>query len=627
MATGSGNQLSLSNFSLKSRTTTSNIECRVCEDVFTVQGDKVPRLLHCGHTLCHQCLSRLPITDSDLHCPFDRQATPIGESGVWSLKKNFALVELLERLDDERRAEAERRQVLSGNEQRTPRLDLKKEALEKEKLLSVCCDENESHTAVIYCTVCQTNLCLECSEETHSTRTLARHTRIPLSEKPKENPRCEWHPSHSVEFACMEESCQNHGLSPLMCFICKDYGRHAKHKHVLLEAEAEGVRNTINSALNHMQKFSEEISDTAVRISEVISEIKGSSASSSASSSSSNGGGESAVVGLMQGGLASSSSQELLNRPSSSISSSFSSSSSSSSIGTAAIARDKVRSYFAHLRETLECQEVAALTVIDTHVRERLCSLKQQQEDLTLVQSQIAAVSHQMEAVLREDNASVVQARAEVSILLSNLQRQQQLFTEIPSTSEQQFTDPSIPVTFTRDNRVHIGPKMEMRVVTLGLDQSGKTAILMKLKNNEFMQTIPTIGFNVETVEYKNLKFTIWDVGGQPKLRPLWKHYYLNTQAVIYVIDSGDESRLNESHDELVKLISEKELREASLLIFLNKQDSCPSVTIEDITEKFALYKLFCGRSWHIQACDAISGTGLTDGLDWLSRQLVTAIP
>ena len=59
-------------------------------------------------------------------------------------------------------------------------------------------------------------------------------------------------------------------------------------------------------------------------------------------------------------------------------------------------------------------------------------------------------------------------------------------------------------------------------------------------------------------MEYKNLKFTIWDVGGQPKLRPLWKHYYLNTQAVIYVIDSSDESRLNESHDELVKLISEK---------------------------------------------------------------------
>lgn len=77
---------------------------------------------------------------------------------------------------------------------------------------------------------------------------------------------------------------------------------------------------------------------------------------------------------------------------------------------------------------------------------------------------------------------------------------------------------------------MHIGPKMEIRVVTLGLDGAGKTSVLFKLKQNEFMTMIPTLGFNVETVDYKNMKFTIWDVGGQPKLRPLWKHYYLNTQ-------------------------------------------------------------------------------------------------
>lgn len=114
-----------------------------------------------------------------------------------------------------------------------------------------------------------------------------------------------------------------------------------------------------------------------------------------------------------------------------------------------------------------------------------------------------------------------------------------------------------------QDNRVHIGPKMEIRVVTLGLDGAGKTTILFKLKQDEFMQPIPTIGkagsrirwrhkntclqccnnvcflffkgFNVETVEYKNLKFTIWDVGGKHKLRPLWKHYYLNTQGTFYM--------------------------------------------------------------------------------------------
>ena len=69
-----------------------------------------------------------------------------------------------------------------------------------------------------------------------------------------------------------------------------------------------------------------------------------------------------------------------------------------------------------------------------------------------------------------------------------------------------------------------------MRVVTLGLDGSGKTAILCKLKQGEFVPTIPTIGFNVESLEFRNVKITLWDVGGQHKLRPLWKHYYLNTQ-------------------------------------------------------------------------------------------------
>ena len=73
----------------------------------------------------------------------------------------------------------------------------------------------------------------------------------------------------------------------------------------------------------------------------------------------------------------------------------------------------------------------------------------------------------------------------------------------------------------------------EMRILMVGLDAAGKTTILYKLKLGEVVTTIPTIGFNVETVEYKNINFTVWDVGGQSKIRPLWRHYFLNTQAVI----------------------------------------------------------------------------------------------
>lgn len=63
----------------------------------------------------------------------------------------------------------------------------------------------------------------------------------------------------------------------------------------------------------------------------------------------------------------------------------------------------------------------------------------------------------------------------------------------------------------------------------LGLDAAGKTTILYKLKLGESTITIPTIGFNVETVQYKNINFTVWDVGGQHLVRPLWKHYYPGT--------------------------------------------------------------------------------------------------
>merc|ERR1712109_323801 len=86
--------------------------------------------------------------------------------------------------------------------------------------------------------------------------------------------------------------------------------------------------------------------------------------------------------------------------------------------------------------------------------------------------------------------------------------------------------------------------KTEHRILMVGLDAAGKTTILYKLKLAEVVTTIPTIGFNVETVEYKNINFIVWDVGGQDKIRPLWKHYYHNTQGIIFVVDSNDKERI-----------------------------------------------------------------------------------
>ena len=97
--------------------------------------------------------------------------------------------------------------------------------------------------------------------------------------------------------------------------------------------------------------------------------------------------------------------------------------------------------------------------------------------------------------------------------------------------------------------------KQQMRILMVGLDAAGKTTILYKLKLGEIVTTIPTIGFNVETVEYKNISFTVWDVGGQDKIRPLWRHYFQNTQGLIFVVDSNDRERVSEAKDELNKML------------------------------------------------------------------------
>jgi ADP-ribosylation factor protein 1 len=163
--------------------------------------------------------------------------------------------------------------------------------------------------------------------------------------------------------------------------------------------------------------------------------------------------------------------------------------------------------------------------------------------------------------------------------------------------------------------------KKEMRILMVGLDAAGKTTILYKLKLGEIVTTIPTIGFNVETVEYKNINFTVWDVGGQDKIRPLWRHYFQNTQGLIFVVDSNDRERVGEAHDELHKMLNEDELREAVLLVFANKQDLPNAMSVAEVTDKLGLHSLRY-RKWYIQATCATSGDGLYEGLDWLSSQL-----
>lgn len=161
------------------------------------------------------------------------------------------------------------------------------------------------------------------------------------------------------------------------------------------------------------------------------------------------------------------------------------------------------------------------------------------------------------------------------------------------------------------------------RVCMIGLDNAGKTTILYKIKFNEVVATIPTIGFNVDEVTVKNLSMTIWDVGGQTKIRPLWQYYFENNDAVIFVVDSSDQERFNEARDELMSVLSDDRLRNTCLLVLANKQDLPTSASVAKLTESLELHKLR-QRNWYVQGCCATTGDGLIDGFTWLADAVRT---
>lgn len=162
--------------------------------------------------------------------------------------------------------------------------------------------------------------------------------------------------------------------------------------------------------------------------------------------------------------------------------------------------------------------------------------------------------------------------------------------------------------------------KKEARILMLGLDAAGKTTIVYKLKLGEVLNSIPTIGFNVETVEFKNIKFNVWDVGGQDKIRVLWRHYYPGTQGLIFVVDSSDRNRVNLAKQELHKMLEEEDLKDAVLLVFANKQD-LGVMPVAEVIDKLDLQSIK-GRDWYCQGTSALTGAGLYEGFNWLTKKL-----
>lgn len=161
----------------------------------------------------------------------------------------------------------------------------------------------------------------------------------------------------------------------------------------------------------------------------------------------------------------------------------------------------------------------------------------------------------------------------------------------------------------------------QAQILLLGLDSAGKSTLLYKLKLAKDIVTNPTIGFNVEMIELeKSLALTVWDVGGQEKMRSVWGDYCEHTDGLVYVVDSTDRERLDASRREFELILKNEHIKNVPVVLLANKQDIPGALTAEDITRMFKVKKLCCNRNWYVQPCCAITGDGLAEGFRKLTE-------
>ena len=161
----------------------------------------------------------------------------------------------------------------------------------------------------------------------------------------------------------------------------------------------------------------------------------------------------------------------------------------------------------------------------------------------------------------------------------------------------------------------------KFKIILLGIQNAGKTTILYRLSIGQLVKTTPTIGSNVEEISYNNIKLQAWDLGGQESSRAMWDVYFTNTDAIIYVIDTSDDT-YDDSKTQFYKLLKNDTLKNAVILIYANKQDLPEAKNVSDIIQIYGLDNIK-DHVWHIQPCSAQTGEGLITGMKWLSDQLI----
>ncbi|KAI8897731.1 ADP-ribosylation factor-like protein 6 [Globomyces pollinis-pini] len=165
--------------------------------------------------------------------------------------------------------------------------------------------------------------------------------------------------------------------------------------------------------------------------------------------------------------------------------------------------------------------------------------------------------------------------------------------------------------------------KPQFNILCLGLDNAGKTSLLHQLRSRmSLSDPIPTVGLEVQRVSYKNLILTFVDMSGQGSYRNLWQLYFNSSNAIIFVIDGTDKERMSVVHDELENIVNFKSTKNSPIVFFVNKMDLSTCISPSECVEILGINRIK-DRNWTIFACSALTGDGISDGMMWLTDELI----